>query len=113
MNIWLSSAANHQWNPLQKTPSTPWEADIDRLMKTQASGVAEKDRMAAFGRVQEIVAREVPFVYLVNREALGAISPKLRNFAPAHIRPHFYWNAEYLSLDDGKGASLNAAASAR
>ena len=27
MNVWLSSASNHQWNPNQKVPATPWEAD--------------------------------------------------------------------------------------
>src|SRR4029434_9736670 len=24
MNVWLSSAENHQWNPSQKTPATAW-----------------------------------------------------------------------------------------
>ena len=37
MNVWLSSASNHQWNPNQKTPATPWEAEIDRLMQAQAA----------------------------------------------------------------------------
>src|SRR5579862_3287801 len=27
MNVWLSSASNHQWNPNQKAPATPWEAE--------------------------------------------------------------------------------------
>ena len=33
MNVWLSSGSHHQWNPSQKTPATPWEAEIDRLMR--------------------------------------------------------------------------------
>ena len=37
MNVWLSSSENHQWNPQQKTPETPWEAEIDSLMRAQAS----------------------------------------------------------------------------
>ena len=37
MNVWLSSSENHQWNPQQKVPETPWEAEIDRLMRVQAS----------------------------------------------------------------------------
>jgi peptide/nickel transport system substrate-binding protein len=37
MNVWLSSSENHQWNPQQKTPETAWEAEIDRLMRAQAS----------------------------------------------------------------------------
>jgi len=31
MNVLLSSAGNHPWNPSQKTPATVWEAEIDRL----------------------------------------------------------------------------------
>ena len=37
MNVWLSSSENHQWNPQEKTPETAWEAEIDRLMRAQAS----------------------------------------------------------------------------
>ena len=37
MNMWLSSSANHQWNPSQKTPATAWEAEIDKQMHLQAS----------------------------------------------------------------------------
>ena len=37
MNVWLSSSENHQWNPQQKVPETSWEAEIDRLMRAQAS----------------------------------------------------------------------------
>src|ERR1700704_2332018 len=33
MNVWLSSAENHAWNPQQKSPETSWEAEIDRLMR--------------------------------------------------------------------------------
>jgi peptide/nickel transport system substrate-binding protein len=36
MNIWLSSAENHAWNPQQKSPETTWEAEIDHLMQAQA-----------------------------------------------------------------------------
>jgi len=28
MNIWLSSAENHAWNPQQKSPETAWEARL-------------------------------------------------------------------------------------
>ena len=37
MNVWLSSAENHQWNPQQTAPETAWEAEIDRLMRAQAA----------------------------------------------------------------------------
>ena len=44
MNVWLSSSDQHQWNPRQSSPATPWEAEIDRLMRAQASTMVEPDR---------------------------------------------------------------------
>ena len=112
MNIWLSSAVNHQWNPAQKVPATQWEAEIDKLMRAQASAATHQMRKQAFDRVQEIVAQESPFIYLVNRDALGALTPTLRNISPASLRPHFYWNVEYLSLSAGQRGDSHVAAAA-
>lgn len=98
MNVWLSSADNHQWNPVQKTPETPWEATMDRLMRQQASSLDPKKRKAAFDSVQEIIWEEAPFLYLVNKNALVAISPQVHNARPAVLEPKTFWNAEYLSL---------------
>src|SRR5208337_4835508 len=74
MNVWLSSASNHQWNPEEKAPATEWEAEIDKLMRAQASTTDNKKRKEYFDRVQEIVAEQAPFLYLVNKNALSAIS---------------------------------------
>lgn len=98
MNVWLSSSENHQWNPSQKSPETPWEAEIDRLMKAQASEVDPKKRKQSFDTVQEIVWEQEPFLYLINKNALVGISPSLQNVDPVPIRPQTYWNVEYLAL---------------
>lgn len=97
MNVWLSSADNHQWNPRQKQPETAWEAEIDRLMRTQASSLDPKKRKEAFDRVQQIAWEQAPFIYLVNRHALSAISPKLHNAQPAVLQPYVYWNIDRIS----------------
>ena len=78
MNVWLSSGDEHQWNPRQKTPATAWEAEIDRLMRSQASALDDKARKKSFDRVQEIVVDELPFIYLVNKNTLLGISPALQ-----------------------------------
>jgi peptide/nickel transport system substrate-binding protein len=103
MNVWLSSASNHQWNPQQKSPETPWEAEIDRLMRAQASSIDDRRRKADFDQVQKIVWEQVPFIYLVNKNALSAISPALKNCTPVALRPQTYWNAESISIAPGKG----------
>lgn len=96
MNVWLSSAANHQWNPNQKVPATPWEAEIDRLMLRQAAEVKPEARKRLFDRVQQIVWDQEPFLYLVNKDALMAFSAQLQNTAPAPVDPQAYWNIEFL-----------------
>lgn len=98
MNVWVSSADNHQWNPNQKTPATPWEAEIDGLMRLQASTSDFRKRKQAVDRLQQIVQEQQPFIYLVNKEALGAVSSRLRNLASVPLRPQLYWNVEWLWL---------------
>ena len=98
MNVWLSSSENHQWNPQQKTPETEWEAEIDRLMRVQAASSDPKKRKEAFDRVQAIVVEQAPFIFLVNRNALSAISSSVHGANPVILAPQTYWNAERLSL---------------
>ncbi len=98
MNVWLSSSENHQWNPSQKTPETSWEAEIDKLMRTQASSADASKRKASFDRVQEIAVEQVPFIYLVNRNALSAVSANVQGASPVILVPQTFWNAERLSL---------------
>lgn len=98
MNVWQSSAANHQWNPRQASPATPWEAELDRLMRTQATAGAYRQRKAAFDRVQEIISEQAPFIYLVSKNALAAVVPDLAGLEPSPLTPPLLWNAERLKL---------------
>jgi peptide/nickel transport system substrate-binding protein len=97
MNIWSSSSANHQWNPSEKTPATLWEAEIDRQMHVQATSLRQAERKQAIDRVQQIVADQQPFIYLVYPNVLYAISPKLRGVQPVFLQPGLIWNAERLT----------------
>jgi peptide/nickel transport system substrate-binding protein len=98
MNVWLSSAENHQWNPSQKTPATAWEAEIDKLMRAQASTLNPAKRKEFVDKVQLIAWEQEPFIYLVNKNALSAVSPVLHNAHPVVLRPQVYWNIDQLSL---------------
>ncbi len=100
MNVWMSSGENHQWNPNQKAPATAWEAEIDNLMREQATSLDPKKRKAAFDRVQEIAWEQEPFIYLVNRNALSAVSPNARNVHPVVLRPQVYWNIDEISISN-------------
>jgi peptide/nickel transport system substrate-binding protein len=98
MNLWLSSSPNHQWDPSEKTPATPWEAEIDRAMNLQATSRSLAVRKRAVDRLQQIVADEQPFIYLVYPNVLVAASPKLQGLRPAVLEPSLVWNIENLSL---------------
>jgi peptide/nickel transport system substrate-binding protein len=98
MNVWLSSSENHQWNPRESKPATAWEAEIDTLMRAQASTSEFKKRKQATDRVQQIVWEQEPFIYLVNKEVLSAVSPNLHNASPVALRPQVYWNVERLTV---------------
>jgi peptide/nickel transport system substrate-binding protein len=98
MNVWLSSSENHQWNPQQKTPETAWEAEIDQLMRAQASSSDVKKRKEAFDRVQEIVVEQEPFIFLINRNSLSAVSTAVHGAAPVILSPQTFWNVEWLTV---------------
>lgn len=105
MNIWLSSAEDHAWNPQQKAPETTWEAELDRLMHAQASAADPKKRKESFDRVQEIVAEQAPFIYLINQNALSAISSTVQGADPGILSPQTFWNAERITLNPTTRAS--------
>ncbi len=105
MTIWLSSADNHAWNPREKTPATPWEAEIDRLMRTQASAADAKIRKASFDRVQEIIAEQAPLIYLVYQNALSAVSSAVVGASPGILHPQTFWNAEQMAISPASRAS--------
>ena len=98
MNLWLSSSPNHQWDPSEKTPATAWEAEIDREMNLQASSAQDGVRKQAVDRVQQIVADQQPFIYLVYPNVLVAVSPRLAGVRPAVLAPNLVWNVESLKL---------------
>ena len=78
---------------------------MDRLMRLQASVSDPKKRKAAFDRVQEIVAEQAPFIYLINKNALSAVSTSVEGASPVILHPQTYWNAERLTLHSTAQAS--------
>jgi len=96
MNLWISSSPNHQWNPSEKRPATPWEASIDEEMRAQAAAPTMTQRKRAVDHVQQIVADQQPFIYLVYPNALYAVSPTLGGVDLAVLEPGAVWNVDTL-----------------
>ena len=96
MNVWLSSGGSHLWNPGQKEPMTPWEAEIDGLMRQQMTTLDQAVRKRLYDRVQQIAAENLPLICLASPDILVAARKDLGNFQPAILDHYTLWNVEQL-----------------
>ena len=96
MNVWLSSGGTHLWHPEQSRPATPWEAEIDTLMRRQMTTVESGERKRLYDRVQALVAQNLPLIFLVSPNVLVGANKSLGNFRPAVLAHHTLWNVEEL-----------------
>lgn len=98
MNVWMSNGDTHLWHPNQTQPSTPWEAEMDRLMQQQLITLDYAKRKRLYDRVQEIVADELPVICLVGPDILVGASDRVGNFRPAILDPYTLWNIDQLYI---------------
>jgi peptide/nickel transport system substrate-binding protein len=96
MNVWLSSGGSHLWHPEQSKPATPWEAEIDALMRRQLTTLDTSARKRLYDRVQELVAQNLPLIVLASPNVLVGARKGLGNFRPAVLDHHTLWNIEEL-----------------
>jgi peptide/nickel transport system substrate-binding protein len=81
-NFLRSSGNLHVWNPVQKEPATPWEAEIDQLLDQGAAELDLEKRRRFYWQIQTILHRELPFIGLVRQRKAFAWSRNLENFHP-------------------------------
>lgn len=98
MNLWLSNGSTHLWNLGEARPATPWEEELDRLMQSQMVTTDLAKRKKLYDRVQEIVAENLPFVFLLSPNILVGAQSTVGNFRPAILEPYTLWNADQLYL---------------
>jgi len=98
MNVWMSNGSTHIWNLGQNHPSTAWEAEIDQLMQKQMVTMGFKRRKALFDRVQELVAENLPMIFLATPNVLTGAQPQVANFHPAVLDPYVLWNVDEMYL---------------
>ncbi len=106
MNVWLSSGGSHLWNPNQNQPMTPWEAEIDRLMRQQMTTLDHAQRKLLYDRVQQIATENLPLICLASPNILVAARKNLGNFEPAVVDHYTLWNAERLFWRQPSGAPV-------
>ena len=96
LNLLMSSGQTHLWHLGEKTPATPWEAELDQLMQKQLVTVNYQQRRKIYDRVQEVLAQQLPMIYLASPNILVGAREGLGNFHPAVIEQYTFWNADEL-----------------
>ncbi|MGC2764405.1 MAG: ABC transporter substrate-binding protein [Candidatus Acidiferrum sp.] len=107
MNLWLSTGETHLWDLGETKPATPWEAELDKLMETQMTTNDPAERRKIYDRVQEIVAENLPFIFLVSPNILVASQSTVGNFRPAILEPYVLWNLDQLFLQRSGAAQCH------
>src|SRR5690349_13068160 len=98
MNVWLSNGATHVWNLHESHPATPWEAEVDRLMNEQMITIDRNHRKRLYDRAQQLIADNLPVIFLATPNVLVGAKNELGNFQPGVLEPYALWNTEELYL---------------
>ena len=98
MNVWNSTGTSHLWHLHETEPATAWEREVDTLMQQQMVTLEYGKRKRLYDRVQELIAQQLPFIFLATPNILAAADPRVGNFRPAILDPYTIWNAEELYL---------------
>ena len=99
--LWHSSGGFHVWHPGQKTPATPWEAQIDDLIERQIASSDIAQRKALFYEVQRIFGEQLPVLCFAAPRVYVALNPRVAGATPALLQPQILWNAEALAVKPG------------
>jgi peptide/nickel transport system substrate-binding protein len=81
-NFLRSSGDLHIWDPDQKKPATPWEAEIDRLLDEGTAEMDLKKRVPYYWRIQHILHDQLPIIETVRQIRYDAYRNTLENYRP-------------------------------
>jgi len=98
MNVWMSNGTSHLWNLGEKQPATAWEREIDQLMQQQMVTLDYRKRKQMYDRVQQLIADNLPFIFLATPNILAGADARVGNFRPAVLDPYTLWNADELYI---------------
>ena len=96
MNVWVSNGGTHLWHLNETKPSTPWEAEIDRLMNEQMVTMNYKKRKQLYDQVQQVIEQNVPVIFTASPHILAGAQDRVGNFRPSILDPYVLWNVEEL-----------------
>ena len=96
--MWHSSENLHLWNPNQAQPASDWEAQLDEIYVTASQELDHEKRVELYHQAQEIVAENIPLIYLTLSERISAVRNIFGNTVPTI---YGIWDIRYLYRTDG------------
>ncbi|MGD0214112.1 MAG: ABC transporter substrate-binding protein [Terriglobales bacterium] len=96
MNVWTYAGTSHLWHLGEAQPATDWERELDQLMQQQMITLDYAKRKQLYDRAQQLIAENLPFIFLGTPNILATASSRVGNFHPAVIDPYTLWNADEL-----------------
>lgn len=97
MNSWRSNGRTHFFNPLQKTPATAFEAEIDRLADQFTAALEPAKQREIFFRMQSIWSDNVPALPLFSSKVFFVVRNKFTNVKPSPLIEVF-WNIDEFAM---------------
>lgn len=96
MNVWTFAGTSHLWHLGETQPATDWERELDQLMQQQMVTLDYAKRKQLYDRAQQLIAENLPFIFLGTPNILSTASIRVGNFHPAVTDPYTLWNADEL-----------------
>jgi len=96
MNVWAFSGTSHLWHLGETKPATDWERELDQLMQQQLVTLEYTKRKQLYDRAQQLIAENLPFIFLGTPNILAGANARVGNFHPAVLDPYTLWNADEL-----------------
>jgi len=101
MNVWSFRGTSHLWHLGETEPATTWERELDQLMQQQMVTLDYAKRKQLYDRAQQLIAQNLPFIFLGTPNILASASSRVGNFHPALLDPYTLWNADELYVHGG------------
>jgi peptide/nickel transport system substrate-binding protein len=97
--FWMSSGSFHFWNLHEADkPATPWEAQIDDLMRRQTASTDDAERHRIFATVEQVFADHSPALYFAAPRVTVAVGSRVRGVRVSALQAPVLWNVDSLSM---------------
>jgi peptide/nickel transport system substrate-binding protein len=90
--VWHSS----QRGPDQMNRTGYANDEVDRLLEVGRASCVQKDRVRVYHRIQEILAEDLPMIFLFNRDSLPVVTSRIRGVSPSPSGILYNFNEWYV-----------------